>query len=331
MKKTLTYVFIFKLLFINCLNAQTMNLSVKNTFFEKSDTSNKHHFKRLVMAGATAYVGSIALLNNVWYAQYPRSGFHFFNDSGEWLQMDKAGHVLSAYQESKWAYGAMRWTGMKDAKAAYLGMAVGMAFQGTLEVLDGFSTAWGFSWSDMAANTLGSSLFGIQQVVWHDQRIVLKVSNFPRQYSNTSILSIDESKTTTLRKRTNDIYGNNYTQTFFKDYNAITIWLSMNPKSFWQNSGLPDWLNIAVGYGADNMYGARANEWPAEKPDFRLSDAVFPRYRQFYLSLDVDLSRLKTHSKFIKALANTFNFIKIPAPTFEFNTLGQIKFHPIMF
>ncbi len=309
-------------------NLKTQSLS---NLLTPSDTFNRRRFWFLVGTGSAAYISSIALLNNVWYAQYPRSRFHLFDDEGEWMQMDKAGHVISAYQGSKWVYGAMRWSGMKNRNAAWFGMAVGTFFQATLETLDGFSTEWGFSWSDITANTAGCALFGLQQAAWDEQRIVIKVSNTPRKYPLTPVPSIDGSKTTTIRERTNDLYGNNYTQTFFKDYNALIFWVSFNPKSFYKNSNLPDWLNVAVGYGAENMYGGYKNEWPATAPDFRLSDAAYPRYRQYYLSLDIDLSRIKTKSKFIKTLARTFNFIKIPSPTLEFNSLGKVKFHPLLF
>ena len=209
-----------------------------------SDTFNRRRFWSLVGTGTASYVGAIALLQNLWYAQYPQSRFHLFNDEGEWLQMDKVGHIISAYQGSKWVYGAMRWSGMKNQNAAWFGMGVGTAFQATIEILDGFSSEWGFSWSDIAANTTGCALFGFQQAVWDEQRIVIKVSNTPRKYPLTPIRSIDGSKTTTIRDRANDLYGDNYTQTFFKDYNQIIIWFSVNPKSFYKSSRLPDWLNV---------------------------------------------------------------------------------------
>ena len=43
-----------------------------------------------------AAIGTATLigLNQVWYADYPRSDFHFINDNAEWLQMDKVGHVF---------------------------------------------------------------------------------------------------------------------------------------------------------------------------------------------------------------------------------------------
>jgi hypothetical protein len=299
-------------------------------FFQASDTFNRQRFWGFVGASTTFYVGTVLLLDKVWYAQYPRGAFQFFDDSGEWEQMDKYGHVLTAYTETKWIYQAMRWTGMENRKAAWAGMATGTALQATLEVLDGFSTEWGFSWSDMAANTAGCVLFGVQQAVWDEQRMVLKVSNTPRSYSTAPIRSTDGSKTSSLRERTNNLYGQGYAQTFFKDYNALTWWLSVNPRSFNKNSRFPSWLNVAVGYGADNMFGGYVNEWPTKKPEFTVA-ADLPRYKQFYLSLDVDLSKVKTKSKFLNTVLKTINFIKIPAPALEFNTLGQVKFHPLFF
>ena len=296
-----------------------------------SDTFNRKRFWTLIGSTAVAYTGAVLALNNVWYAQYPRSSFHFFDDIGEWYRMDKAGHVLVAAQEAKWIFGLMRWSGVENNRAAWLGMGAGMLFQTTLEVMDGFSTEWGFSWSDMAANTLGAAAFGIQQATWGEQRLIFKVSNTPMKYSTAPIRSIDGSKTTTLEARANDLFGDNYAQTFFKDYNALIFWLSVNPKSFIKNSNLPSWLNIAVGYSAENLFGGFRNEWPADKPEFRLSSTDYPRFQQFYLSFDIDLSRIKTKSKFLRALGNIFNFIKIPSPTLEFNSLGKFTFHPLLF
>ncbi len=306
---------------------QTLNFKLS----EPSDTFDKKRFWTLLGTGATIHTGALLLLNNVWYAQYPRSSFHYFDDHREWMEIDKAGHVLTAYTATKWAYNAIRWSGVKNKNATLIGMTTGMLFQTSLEVLDGFSAEWGFSWSDMLANTSGCALFGFQQVVWEEQRIILKVSNTPRNYSTAPIRSIDGTKTSSLRERANDLYGNNYTQTFFKDYNAVTFWLSFNLNSFNKNGRFPTWLNIAIGYGADNMFGGYNNQWPTAKPEFILSNTDFPRYRQLYVSLDIDLSRIKTKSKLLNTVLRTINFIKIPSPTVEFNSLNQIKFHPFFF
>jgi Predicted periplasmic lipoprotein (DUF2279) len=309
-------------------SAQQFNLI---HWLQVPDSFNRKRFIALQSATLGGMVGAGILLNNVWYAQYPKAPFQTFNDFGEWMDVDKAGHVLTAYTVSKWFYGAERWTGLSPKKAAWLGMGVGTAAQLTLEILDGTSAEWGFSWSDIASNTAGCALFGLQQVAWNEQRMVLKVSNFPKKYPNKTLFSAD-GKSTTLKERADDLFGDNYTQTFFKDYNALIFWVSVNPSSFIKKeSKFPKWLNIAVGMGGENMFGGFRNEWPKYKPTFFLSPTEFPRYRQLYLSLDVDLSRIKTKSRLANMLLKTFNFIKIPAPAIEFNTLGKVKFHPFIF
>ena len=52
----------------------------------------------------------------------------------------------------------------------------------------------------------------------------------------------------------------------------------------------------------------------------------FERYRRFYLSLDIDLQRIPTRSKFLKTVFSLFNVIKFPCPTLEFSQ-GKVQFH----
>jgi hypothetical protein len=105
-----------------------------------------------------------------------------------------------------------------------------------------------------------------------------------------------------------------------KDYNGQTYWLSVNPYSFMsEESKFPKWLNVALGYGAGGMTGGEFN------PPYINEDGKqihFERYRQLYLSLDVDLTRIKTRSKFLKTIFYSVGFIKIPAPALEFSKQG---------
>jgi hypothetical protein len=79
------------------------------SFWEYPDTLHKGRFWTAAGVGVAAYTGTLLTLNNLWYDQYPRTSFHLFNDAKEWQQMDKAGHVFTAYFESEWLYqvGAM--------------------------------------------------------------------------------------------------------------------------------------------------------------------------------------------------------------------------------
>ena len=321
MKKTLLIFSLFNLLTFNTLHSQIEN---KQTLFSIPDSLNKKRLKGLLTVGTLSYATSFALLYKVWYANEKLTKFHFFDDNGEWLLADKVGHSLTAYNESKWAYETYRWTGMTKNKAAWAGMATGLLFQTTFEFMDGISAAWGFSLGDMIANTSGCALFGIQQAVWDEQRIVMKVGNFPINYDKTPVLVDNQTTSVYKLARSSRLYGETYPESFFKDYNAINWWLSVNPKSFAKKSNFPAWLNIAVGYSAENVFGAYYNLPPT-------NTEAYPRYRQYLLSLDIDLSRIETKSKFLRTVFKALNFVKIPAPAFEYNSLGKFKFHPIIF
>ena len=50
------------------------------------------------------------------------------------------------------------------------------------------------------------------------------------------------------------------------------------------------------------------------------------RYRQFYLSFDLNLNGVNTKSRVLKSIFDVLNMIKIPFPTLEFNKKGAV-FH----
>ncbi|MBF6641049.1 DUF2279 domain-containing protein [Flavobacterium sp. J49] len=279
------------------------------SFLKPSDTLNKNRLKTLVISeaaiGATALIG----LNQIWYADYPRSDFHFINDNAEWLQMDKAGHVFSAYHLGSFGANALKWSGSSRKSQLIYGSTLGLAFLTTVEVFDGYSANWGASLGDVVANVSGTALFVSQELLWKEQRIVPKFSFHTTPYASA---------------RPN-VLGNSLSEQILKDYNGQTYWLSANIYSFAKDSKIPKWLNIAIGYGAEGMITG--------KEEF-VNTIFLPeseRYRQFYLSLDVDLTKIETKSHFVKTILTIFNTIKIPAPTFEIKGRGGSKMHLIYF
>lgn len=174
--------------------------------------------------------------------------------------------------------------------------------------MDGFSEEWGFSWGDMAFNAMGSGLYVGQELLWKEQRILIKYSFHQTQYAD-------------LRPET---LGNGLLEEMLKDYNGQTYWLSANLKSFFKTSNIPKWLNIAFGYGAEGMISA------TNDIDIEGFQAVNP-YRQYYLSLDIDLSRIETNSSLLRTIFDVFNLIKVPFPTLEINSRGTLKLHYIYF
>jgi hypothetical protein len=278
------------------------------------DTSaiNKSRLIGVLSVQGALYVGSLTGLYFAWYKDYPQSAFHFFNDNNEWMQMDKLGHITTTYYISRIGYASYRWSGVERKKAIWFGGLLGFSYMLNIEILDGFSSEWGFSVGDFTANTLGCFLFISQQLAWDDQRFIMKYSFHPTVYS---------------QYRT-DLLGTNLIQNMIKDYNGQTYWLSGNIASFLpKSSRFPKWINVAFGYGAEGMTGANQ-----DSPVYQGNPVpTFTRYRQFYLSLDADLTRIPTRSKPLKALFTILSFIKIPFPAIEYNTLGQIKFHYLYF
>ena len=278
---------------------------------QSPDSINKKRLTPVIITGAALYAGSMTTLYNFWYKDYPQTHFHFFNDNNEYLQMDKVGHFTTTYYISKLSYNTLRWTGLSETKSVLYGGGMGIFYLTVIEILDGFSSQWGFSPGDMTANTLGAGLFVGQQLAWKEQRIQLKWSYHQSQYAQYRP----------------DLFGKNLGEQWVKDYNGQTYWLSANIKSFLKKeSKFPAWLNLAVGYGAEGMTGASYNSTYYNGRNI----PPFTRYRQFYLSGDIDISRIKTRSKTLHGILNALSFIKIPFPTFEFSH-GKVIGHPLYF
>lgn len=290
------------------LPAQTADSSLR--FFENAPTYRPARGRWVGLGLAAGYTATMSALYATWYSDYPMGKFHGFNDNDEWLQMDKVGHAGSVYYLSRWTSGLITWTGKNQKSAALLGTGSAYLFLLTIEVFDGFSTQWGFSSGDLIANTAGAGLYLGQQLGWKEQRITFKYS-----YHKDPIADIRPGT-----------FGKDLSENVLKDYNGQTYWLSCNLNSFMASSGIPSWLNLAVGYGAGGMIAAEKNAV--------LDNGIIDpgtRYRQFYLSPDIDWTRIKTNKKFLKTLFTALNFIKLPAPALEYRSSGKWVMHGLYF
>lgn len=289
-------------------------VSARNVCYSQLDTLNKKRLTTLVVAETGLYTATMIGLGQLWYKDVSGTSFHFFNDNNEWLQMDKMGHTMTSYYVGKAGYEVLRWSGVSEKKATWYGGTLGLFLLSSVEMFDAYSAEWGFSVGDMVANTTGSALFIGQQLAWHEQRILLKYSFHPTNYAPA---------------RPN-LLGSSLNEQMLKDYNGQTYWLSANIASFLgEESKFPKWLNFAVGYGADGMYGGHDNVFEKDGTTFDYS--ATPRNRQYYLSLDVDLTRIKTKSKLANTLLGAFGFIKFPFPALEINSNGNTQLKGIYF
>lgn len=302
--------------FIN-LEPSYRNWSLPDTGLSRQQVKNR--VKWVVAANIAGYGGIMTGLYAAWYSNYETTGFHAFDDSREWLQMDKVGHVYSAYAESMGSMELWRWTGIDRKKRIWLGGMSGAVYQTVIEVLDGFSEGWGWSWADFGANILGSGTLVAQELAWDEQRIKLKFSFHTKSYGDPQ-----------LEQRSDVLFGKSTAERLLKDYNGQTYWASVNLKSFFKKSNLPSWLSVALGYGAEGMFGGTENIGKDDQGNIVFSRPDIKRYRQWYLAPDVDLAKIKTKKKGIKVLLTVLNVLKFPAPALEFSR-GRLKFRVLHF
>lgn len=279
------------------------------SFFEPADSLHLKRQNAVVISEAVLATGTLVGLNQVWYADYPKSDFHFINDNAEWLQMDKAGHVFSSYHLGRFGAEMLQWSGATKKNQLLYGAGLGFAFLTAVEVMDGYSDQWGASSGDILANATGTALFVSQELMWNEQRIIPKFSFHTSPYASYRP----------------DVLGSSLSEQILKDYNGQTYWLSVNLHSFAKKSKIPKWINLAVGYGAEGMTTGSVDDKPFD-------GSYNPkRFRQLYLSLDLDLTKIRTKSPFLNTIFSVFNSVKIPAPTIEIVHLNEIKYHLIYF
>jgi hypothetical protein len=171
----------------------------------------------------------------------------------------------------------------------------------------------------MLANTIGAAAFVSQELGWQDQRIQIKLSYWPYDYTSPE-----------LKSRRDQLFGKSLPERILKDYNSQTYRISANLHSFMPDSKLPVWLNISIGYNSDGMFGGFENLW-VDKLGNDIDRRDIPRVRRFFLSADIDLTKIKTNSKFLRSVLSVANMIKIPAPAIELNSAGKLKAHAIYF
>jgi hypothetical protein len=174
-----------------------------------------------------------------------------------------------------------------------------------IEVLDGFSTEWGFSNYDLISNFIGTGLFYIQEKKFNTQFLKLKFSSHLSPYA-------------TCRPT---LLGNSFPENIFKDYNGQTYWITFDFNTrIQQKFKIFKYINLALGYSIDGFTGARYN------PNLNCAECNnLKRQSQYILSFDLDLTEIETKNKFLKLFFNAFSIIKFPTPALLIQSETQFK------
>src|SRR5258705_296194 len=92
----------------------------------------------------------------------------------------------------------------------------------------------------------------------------------------------------------------------------------------------PPWLNMAVGYGGDGMFGGFENKW-TDKDGNTITRFDIPRKRQFYLAPDIDFTKIKTNKKWLRTVFFCLNAFKCPSPALMMDSKGKFKAYVLYF
>lgn len=278
-------------------------------FFNPSQSFNKNKFIWTSIGIGSAWGGSMIGLNQVWYSQINKSPWNTFDDSKNWLQMDKVGHFYAAYKINALTTELYEWSGVKPKNAVWYGVGISLGFQTTLEFLDAHTEEWGWSWSDMAGNALGSAGYLTQKLVWGEQRIIPKFSYCPTEFA-------------AIRP---NVLGGSFAESLLKDYNGQTYWLSVSPGTFFKNSKIPKWACISIGYSAhEKLVGSEAYY---QDP---ITGLEYNEQREFLFSFDIDFSRIPAKRPWVRAMLKQLNYLKIPFPALMLRD-GKLMARPFYF
>ncbi len=236
--------------------------------------------KLLLVSGISAgtFVYAYGVQNNMWWKGEPAK-FHT-NWQKDWtyaLGSDKLGHFFFGSLVSTIYKNAFRWIGFTPQHSYLYAGLFTLSYQTFLEIRDGFSKQYGFSWGDFAANSFGAMYPYLQNNYPALENFNLKISYFPsNRFKNDSNAYIMD------------------------DYESTYHWLSIDIDKLlppeWRKY-FPSFINIAIGHsvnGLDNL--PQANH-------------------EFYIGLDWDLTSIQTKSDFLNSLFEILGKYHLPAPT----------------
>lgn len=280
-----------------------------DSYYNPQTQRNPKRERGFLLLLAILYPVYVLGLYFLWYSGSALTYFHLFNDFNEWLQMDKIGHFVVNFHSALNFTIIFSWAGFTTKKSALYGFWLSFISLVPVEIMDGFSAAWGFSVPDMVANTAGS-LFAYWQLRGFNKILILPKFSFHIAH----IYALARP----------DMFGSNYLQNSLKDYNGQTYWLTLDVNGIAGKKILPSWLLVAVGYSGEGMYGGDDNIW-TDKTGVSHDYSHIARYRQFYLSLDFNFTPL-VKNRLLQRILYPLNIFKVPFPAIEFSEKG-VQWH----
>ena len=281
----------------------------KNLLYATSQTDSSKTIIKIINIGVpSAAVISLVGINEVWYKNYARSDFHFFDDLKEWNGMDKIGHACTSYQLNKISHSLFKKNNIK--KPLLKSSVYTFGYMLGVELLDGYSTEWGFSIYDVIGNGLGTILYTFQERKFKNQPFKIKFSSNKSTYASCRP----------------SLLGENRLQQILKDYNGQTYWLTFNYNELWNKRiKLFDYIDFAFGYSIDGFTGGHNNPEISSCNCLISNCNNLKRTSQFIFSVDLNTSKIKNKHPILGKFLLPFDIVKIPFPAFILNNSKNFK------
>jgi hypothetical protein len=264
--------------------------SLQKAEFQKSKKTYKvipWRITLLGVVGAGVFTGMHIYYKNTWWKDQRRF-FKFAEDGYYARNIDKISHIYTANVFTVTTAYAYEWAGISPKKSLLYGAITAMAYETYIEINDGFAPNWGFDWIDMGAN-----IFGVLYPYFQKEAPILE--NFTFKWS---------FQPDWISKKVNN---NN---DLLDDYTNMTFWLGVSPKGLLPTSiakHYPGFLGFAVGLSVKNASH---------------STGTTNAYREWYLALDYDITKLPGDSDFLKKLKKILNFYHFPSPAVRISPSG---------
>ena len=278
----------------------TAQSSIKNAEQKKAI-----NYRRLaLLAGGATVVDYTAFkyFDRAWYEGTKQDHIRWIRDwyGDAYLDLDKGGHFMSGLFMARTLNGIYSWTGFGPKSAAALGTFTSWAALMQVEMRDAYFADWGFSIPDFFYNTLGATVPLIHTLVPATQAVNFKFSYHP------SDLYLDHEK--------REAQGRPHTDFIIDDYEGMTFWMTFAVNNvLWGRAEevWPDYLGLALGYGATGLHGSNAKS----KNRFKLYKDLPDARPEFFLSFDYDARYLPGEGPFWSFFKDKLNFIHLPSPT----------------
>lgn len=262
------------------------------------------NWRRLALLGGTSgalHYAGFRYFDRAWYEGQKTDHIRWINDwSGEtYLNLDKGAHFMAGMTMAQTVAEALTWSGFRTGTAALVGTAASWTFLFEIEMRDAYFDQWGFSIPDFTANTLGACVPLIHTFFPRTRAVRFKFGYHP------SSLYLD--------RQTRALADRPHTEHLIDDYEGMTFWLAVSPEDLLPATAAsrwPDYLGLALGYGAHGLHGSNVKSKGLNKRYPDLPDAQ----GEWFLALDWDPRRLRTQSRLAGWLKTRLDWIHLPAP-----------------